>query len=149
MEPKSKIDQWSTIISTLLAIAGIIIGVWEFNYQQRVTQTQVFKQKIWEQKQETYSGMARITGQIIVYRNDSVALDTIRVKYQNLYYSFMPMCEDVSVEKELIDFNTQFEMYQRYKNQTNELLLKKHQILLSKSLGISIKHIADVLMDPD
>ncbi len=172
-EKKPLLAQLSSIITTILAIVGTIVGIWEFNYQQRVTQTQIFKQKIWELRQSVYTNIAKATGEIIVFRNDKKALDSIKIKYQNLYYSFMPMCEDATVEDSLIAFNVQFEIYLKQmdaKKQMADSLLKKPnanierllqnisekqgdllkhaQIGFVKSLGVSMKHVEDVLIEP-
>ncbi len=144
-EPKSedKIDLLAKVIPSLVAVAGVIVGVWQFHAKQQQEETLEFRRKLWEQRMNTYSRLSETTGAIIIYRNDATALDSLSKTFQRMYYAAMPMVQDEAVEQKLIDFN--LALIDFLEKKKDEQYLKSKQIQLMKELGVSLKRTSEIL----
>src|SRR5688572_21256493 len=67
------LDSFLKIISALIAAGGFVFGIITFQAQQKNIQTENFKMKLWERKLTTYNELADIAGNIVIFRNDSLA----------------------------------------------------------------------------
>lgn len=131
------------MMSTLLAIAGVIFGVYKFNSEQRQNETHVFKVRLWERKLDTYSLLSRVTGDIIVVGKNHALFDSLVFEYSKLYFSSLPLVQDSLVEEKLIDFDLALT---DYKNDIKDLAyLKKKQYRLMQRLGISIQQLNEII----
>jgi len=122
------------IVSTLIAVSGFIFGIFTFQTQQRTTQTQNFKMKLWERKLEVYNQLAGITGDIIIYRNDSLALDSLADKFDKIYYSSLILVQNDSVEAKVRVYKDALADYRQ--NIKSILYLKEKQVALMKKTNL-------------
>lgn len=144
-----RLENWSKVISMVIAVAGVLIGIYEFQSQQRYNETHEFKLRIWEQRLSEYTKLSEISGKIIVcidWRKNKAAQDSLSQKFHELYYSTLPMVQDTSVEKRLIDFNLALLDYNN-EIETDEIILKKKQLHLMEALGVSIRNINHLIED--
>jgi hypothetical protein len=129
------------LVSTFIAVAGFIFGIYTFKAQENVTQTQSFKMKLWEKKLDIYSSLANITGDIIINRNDSLALDSLQDKFDKIYYSSLIMVQNDSVEYKVRVYKDALSDYRQ--GIKSILFLKVKQIELIKSIGVALKEKQD------
>lgn len=135
------LDSILKIISALIAAAGFVFGIVTFQAQQRNIQTESFKMKLWERKLSTYNELAEIAGNIVIFRNDSLALDSLVDKFDKVYYSSLILVQDDSVEVKVRAYKEALADYrQGYKS---ILYLKKCQIYLMQAIGNSLKKTQD------
>ncbi|HRH50457.1 MAG TPA: hypothetical protein PLP23_16990 [Panacibacter sp.] len=143
-EPKNSKPSTETIIkiiTTLIAVCGFIFGIYTFQVQQRTTQTQDFKMRLWEKKLEVYDQLAGVTGDIIIFRNDSLALDSLVEKFDKIYYSSLILVQNDSVEAKVRMYKDALADYRQ--NIKSILYLKTKQVILMKKIGEALKETQD------
>jgi len=139
------IDGISKILTALIAVGGFIWGIIEFQQRQLYNETYEFRYKLWEQKLKTYTELRNVSGDIIVYRNDSKKLDSLQAVFDRLYYSAMIMVEDTAVEEKVIDYREALSDFRD--DIKSENYLKKKQIEMIRELSSSIKKRQKLLFD--
>jgi hypothetical protein len=112
-----------------------------FQVQQRTTQTQNFKMRLWEKKLEVYNELADISGDIIIYRNDSLALDTMVEKFDKIYYSSLILVQNDSVEAKVRKYKDALADYRQ--GIKSILYLKHKQVELMRKIGEALKENQD------
>ena len=135
------LDSILKITSSLIAAAGFVFGIVTFQTQQKNIQTESFKMKLWERKLSTYNELADIAGNIVIFRSDSLALDSLVDKFDKVYYSSLILVQDDSVEVKVRAYKEALADYrQGYKS---ILYLKKSQIYLMQAISNSLKKTQD------
>jgi hypothetical protein len=129
------------IIPTLIAVAGFIFGIYTFQAQQRTTQTQAFKIKLWDKKLEVYSQLVAVSGDIIIYRNDTTALDSLIDKFDKIYYSSLILVQNDSVEHNVRLYKDALADFRE--GIKSILFLKEKQINLMRKIGEALKENQD------
>jgi hypothetical protein len=135
------IDNMLKIVTALITAGGFIFGIITFQAQQKNIQTENFKMKLWEKKLDIYTSLSDIAGNIIIFRNDSLALDSLIEKFDKIYYSSIILVQDDSVEANIRTYKDALSDYrQGFKS---ILYLKEHQVCLMRAIGQSLKQTQD------
>jgi len=129
------------ITSTIIAVGGLLLGIVTFKSQERYTQTQNFRIRLWERKLDVYTVLADIAGDIIVYRNDSTALDSLQDKFDKIYYSSLILVQNDSVEAKIRIYKDGLSDYRQGIKSIH--YLKEKQIDLMRKIGIALKEKQD------
>lgn len=129
------------LVSTFIAVAGFIFGIYTFKSQEKVTQTQSFKMKLWDKKLDVYSSLANVAGDIIINRKDSLALDSLQDKFDKIYYSSLILVQNDSVEFRVRVYKDALSDYRQ--GIKSILYLKVKQIELMKTIGFALKEKQD------
>jgi hypothetical protein len=129
------------VLTALITAAGFIFGIITFQAQQKNIQTENFKMKLWEKKLNIYTDLSDIAGNIIIYRNDSLSLDSLIDKFDKIYYSSIILVQDDSVEASIRSYK---DALSDYRQEIKSIIyLKKHQVSLMHALGRSLKQTQD------
>jgi hypothetical protein len=141
-QPKNmSLESVLKVMTALITAGGFIFGIITFQAQQKNIQTESFKMKLWEKKLNVYSTLSDIAGNIIVFRNDSLALDSLGDEFDKIYYSSLILIDDSSVEKSIRLYKDDLSDYRR--EFISIIELKKSQIRLMRSFGRSLKQLQD------
>lgn len=147
------------LAAPMLAVVGILAGVWQFNEgarnqreaerEARVSQSsEEFQRRLWLDKVQSYRQIAELTGQIVASSNVRARTKAIH-DFTAAYWGMMILVgEDSKVESAMIAFNNEVRDLQtgwstdadRLKVRANELMLAcKHSIEADRPQA-SIKH---------
>lgn len=129
------------IAGPLITVAGILIGVWQFNagernkieLQQGLVRQQddvEFSRKLWLERLNAYRSVAELAGKIAANTDDPKFKDYIR-DFTAAYWGTMIFVEDALVEKAMKDFY--FEILDYQKGYSNLQRLKVRADLLIKA----------------
>jgi|GEM_PF-7126114 len=113
---KDKTEVIARIVGIVTTVAGIIIGVWQFNSGQRQNEKMEFKRRMLEKEINTYENLAKVTGEILVHANDSMKMDSLRLEFDRLYYTSMVMTETDSVSYLMIKTRNELLDYQNHES---------------------------------
>jgi len=105
------------IVAPILTVAGILIGVWQFNrgehnrtiLEQGLVQQKDdldFARKLWVERMNQYRAIAELAGKIVAYSGDEKQKDLIR-DFVGAYWGAMILVEDKDVETAMIGFYTE------------------------------------------
>lgn len=125
------------IIPAVIAVPGFLFGIYTFQAQQRTTQTQGFKIKLWDKKLDVYNQLVGVAGDIIIYRNDTTALDSLTEKFDKIYYSSLILVQNDSVEHSVRLYKDALADYRE--GIKSILFLKDKQISLKRKIGQALK----------
>jgi hypothetical protein len=118
---KRQWDVWLGIVAPILTVAGILVGVWQFNRGEnnRVKlenelvikkDTVEFQRKLWLNRLETYKAMITLAGNIVAAAEDKktgdAAFDQLWRDLTASYWSQSIFVEDDDVAGPLRDFYT-------------------------------------------
>lgn len=127
------------IAAPALTVAGLLIGVWQFNAgeeHRRRAEHQAsierddreFRHKLWLQRLETYQEVARLAGNVVAHANDQELPNAIS-QFTSTYWGAMILVEDTQVERAMIAFNVEIQDFlsgwstlDRLKARTDELV---------------------------
>jgi hypothetical protein len=128
------------IMAPLLTIAGILVGVWQFNrgeenrtrleYQLLDRKDKIeFQRKLWLERLETYKSIANLAGRIATVGKQDKEFQNDVHNFDVAYWGLMILVEDPAVEKTMIDFHDEIVDYQagrsngdRLKSRADELV---------------------------
>lgn len=102
-EPNSLVDNIVKLLTPLIAILGLLVGIWQFNQQQTVNDKMEFKRKIWEKQLDAYSEIADLTSRLVTAKKDQ-KIDSLSQRFEQLYWGKLPLFEDTVVQRSLKDF---------------------------------------------
>jgi hypothetical protein len=121
-KPGKKKTDWLEValkvVTPLLTVAGLFIGVWQFNRQQGFNDSQEFKRKIWERRLDAYTEIGNLTASLVTSTGDTARFDSLTHRFEQLYWGRMPLIEDQTVEEAMRKFNA--ELYD-FKNRDSDL----------------------------
>jgi len=135
------------LANILLAIAGLLVGIWQFNKgeidktQQEYKSLQEkdridFKRKLWLERLEAYRATADEVGKISAHGNLDARFDSELQSFQAAYWGRMILFEDPEVERAMADFNAVAQDFRAgYKNADQ---LNQAAGVLGKALQSSI-----------
>lgn len=125
-EKESKVKLTLELLGTIATFLAILIGVWQFNKQQKsnITQEQEnkkyndameFKRKYWESQQSIYLSIVETVGAIASEYSSAKERDNAIGKFKALYYGKAAFVEDSTVaaamrgfSDDIKDFNEKF-----------------------------------------
>jgi hypothetical protein len=102
---------WTKTISVLLAVAGFVIGLRQYNDQDQ----RLYRQKIYEERFSLYSELLDLSARLSATPPDSVR--TVRFpmmssEFDRLYFGKMNMIQDTTVERLMKEFKRTKDLFQ-------------------------------------
>jgi hypothetical protein len=115
-----KWDVGLKIIAPILAVAGLLAGVWQFTREQAAQlerQYQLiaendrleFKRKVWEKQLDVYMKVSNVVGRLASGNQSKDQLTKEIEQFDSLYWGDMIYVEDEAVEKAMIDFHVEIQ----------------------------------------
>lgn len=135
-------------IVPVLTVAGILVGVWQFNVGER-NRTNLeyqliekkdlteFKRKLWLERLSAYRSIAGLAGQIAAYPKPDKKFDGLVQSFDSSYWGLMVLVEDEHVEQQMIKFHLAIGDYKKKKISDDKL--KQHADLLVQTCKTSLK----------
>lgn len=126
-------DWWDVslkAVGVLGTIAGVVIGVWQYNSQNAEEKRMEFKRSMYAKKLAAYEMVGSAVGNILnIHREDAnwiddadtLAFDSCVRSFRTLYWGVLPLVEDSIVESSMIQFRTMARYYRRRENTYQEL----------------------------
>ncbi|THH34347.1 hypothetical protein [Neolewinella litorea] len=139
------VDAISKIVAALIAAGGFIWGIIEFQQRQFFNETHEFRWRLWEERLKVYTDLQQVSADIIIFRNDSIALDSLEEKLDRLYYSALVVVEDPEVEAKVIEYRESLNDFRQGIKDSH--FLKRKQIDMMKGLSASLKKRQQLLFD--
>ncbi|MBB4189286.1 hypothetical protein GGE07_005968 [Sinorhizobium terangae] len=124
------------IVGPLLTVAGILVGVWQFNIGEERKAIYEHASALWLKRLDTYSDVAKLAGSIAAAPGGQPAQSDINA-FLAAYWGDMILVEDTEVERTMIAFRTEIEDFKRGRSNTDRL--KQRADHLMKSLRQSLE----------
>ncbi|QDK77744.1 hypothetical protein EXU85_03690 [Spirosoma sp. KCTC 42546] len=139
------IDTYIKVAGPVLTAIGLILGAWQFQYQQGANDEQEFKRRIWEKRLDAYMTIGELTGKLIATPAPSRQFDSLQHHFEQLYWGKMPLFENDSIAYRMKLVSEELQMLQM--QQGYKSVLKQRSLLLmqtcQQSLYDSWKNIED------
>jgi hypothetical protein len=117
-----------SLITTLVALAGLFVGIWEFNegekgkikleYESLNAKDRLdFNRKLWLERLDTYRGTADAAGKISDAVGRGENFDSELKVFEAAYWGRMILVEDPAVAREMQKFRGEIQLYKdKYQN---------------------------------
>ncbi|SRR5258706_5079064 len=139
-ESKRNWDVGLGIVAPILTVAGILVGVWQFNrgeenrtnleYQLLERKDKVeFERKLWLERLSTYKSIAEQAGQIAATDKKDKRFKKIVQNFDVAYWGMMIFVEDPDVEKAMIDFHVELMDYQKGQSDGDKVKLRADELV--------------------
>src|ERR1700733_6436607 len=139
-EKKRRWDVWLGILTPILTIAGLLVGVWQFNrgeenkthleYDLIAKKDDVeFQRKLWLDRVATYRSVAEIVGKIAAHPTNDAKFQGLRESFDGAYWGLMILVEDKDVEKAMIQFHDEIDDFQKGRSDANRVKGRADQLL--------------------
>lgn len=125
---KRRWEVWLGIVGPILTVSGILVGVWQFNVGEARKAAYEHASKLWLQRVETYTSVAKLAGKIAVHSDDqsfSKAVD----EFMSAYWGDMILVEDSNVEKAMIDFRKEVEDFCQGRSNQDRLKIRADTLM--------------------
>jgi hypothetical protein len=139
-ESKRKPDLWLSLVAPVLTVAGLLVGVWQFNRGEenktRLEQSLIakkddveFQRKLWLDRVTTYRTMGEIVGKIVAHPANDTKLAELSEEFNGAYWGLMILVEDKQVEKAMIQFHDEIDDYRKGRSDAERLKKRADQLL--------------------
>lgn len=110
-------DAKMAVAAPVLALIGILVGVWQFNAgadnrRQEAAQAEEtrdtigFRRKLWQEKLATYQKVTELAGGIVA--GSPAERRVLYKQFQTAYWGAMVLVEDPAVEAAMIEFDREY-----------------------------------------
>jgi hypothetical protein len=110
------------IVGPALTVAGLLLGVWQFNAGQEdrrklelesaIKKDDLeFRRRLWLERLTTYRAVAETAGKIVAAENEVERKKFVR-EFTAAYWGAMILVEDRSVEKAMVEFYVETQDYE-------------------------------------
>jgi hypothetical protein len=139
-ESKRKWDVSLGMLAPLLAVAGLLVGVWQFNrgeenrtqleYQLLERKDKVdFQRKLWLERLSTYKAIAEQAGKIATTDKNDKRFKEYVQSFDASYWGLMIFVEDAAVEQAMIDFHLEVVDYEAGRSDGSRLKLRANELV--------------------
>jgi hypothetical protein len=133
------IDILIKILTPIITIAGLLIGIWQFNVEQADKDKLEFKRRVWEKQLDAYTNIATITSKIVT-ENNKIAKDSLSREFEQLYWGKLPLFDDNSIQLSLKQFHDLLnDEENNIKDMNDEYILKEAAYRLIKNCQASLR----------
>jgi hypothetical protein len=129
-------DVWLGILAPLLTVAGILIGVWQFNVGESRKAEYEHASKLWLQRVDTYTSVAKLAGRIASAPDDTSFKQAVN-DFMSAYWGDMILVEDTAVEQAMIDFRIEVQDYLQQRSSADRLKIRADALMNSFRKSIS------------
>lgn len=128
------------VAGPLLTIAGLLVGVWQFNrgeehrtqleYQLLERKDKIdFQRKLWLERLSTYKAIAEQAGSIAATdRKDKKFKDLVHT-FDTSYWGTMILVQDTAVEEAMHNFHVELTDYQRGSSDGDRMKLRADELV--------------------
>lgn len=117
------------IVAPMIAIAGILVGLWQFMTEESRRAELDFERRLWLQELEAYRTLAADIGAIVsalsddekIVDEDQFAAGTQR--FRAAFWGYLLLLDQPDVEREIIEFHNELRDFSH--GWSNSLLLKR------------------------
>jgi hypothetical protein len=139
-EAKRKWDVCLGIAAPILTVAGLLVGVRQFNRgEENKTRLEYelldrkdkidFQRKLWLERLSSYKSIAELAGKIATSdKNDKKFKQHVET-FDVSYWGLMIFVEDPTVEKAMIDFHEEIVDYQKGRSDSDRLKLRADELV--------------------
>jgi hypothetical protein len=139
-ETKRRWDVRLGIVAPILTVAGLLVGVWQFNRgEENKTRLEYelldrkdkidFERKLWLERLSVYKTIAETAGKIATTdKSDKKFKDSVEA-FDASYWGQMIFVEDAAVEKAMIDFHEEVVDYEQGKSTPERLKLRANELV--------------------
>jgi len=124
------------IVGPILTVAGILIGVWQFNVGESRKAAYEHATKLWQQRVDTYSAVAKLAGKIAAPPDDKTFQQSVN-EFMSAYWGDMILVEDANVEKAMIDFRTEVADFQQGRSSSDRLKIRADVLMNAFKTSVS------------
>ena len=126
MAEETHTRRWANLpalVGPVLTVAGILVGIWQFNAGETNRNSAEFRRTFWLQKVEAYQSIARVTGDVVAaYETESDDREEVFRRFLSAYWGAMILVEDAEVEAAMKRFYLELrDVRSGWSTETNEL----------------------------
>jgi hypothetical protein len=129
-------DVWLGIVAPILTVAGILIGVWQFNVGEARKAEYEHASKLWLQRVDTYTSVAKLAGKI-ASAPDEASFKHAVDDFMSNYWGDMILVEDPPVEKAMVDFRIEVQDYLQQRSSQDRLKIRADALMNAFKASIS------------
>jgi hypothetical protein len=128
------------IVAPLITIAGLLVGVWQFNqgeenrtnleYRLLAQKDKIeFQRKLWLERLSTYKSIAEQAGKIATTAKQDRRFKDLVQSFNASYWGMMIFVEDPGVEQAMVDFHVELVDYQKGISDGDKLKLRADELV--------------------
>lgn len=128
------------IVAPVVTVAGLLIGVWQFNqgeenktkleYRLLAEKDKIdFQRKLWLERLSTYKSIAEQAGKIATTDKDDKSFKGLVQTFDASYWGMMIFVEDPGVERAMIDFHDELVDYQKGQSTGDKVKLRAQELV--------------------
>jgi hypothetical protein len=128
------------IVAPILTVAGLLVGVWQFNqgeenktkleYRLLAEKDKIdFQRKLWLERLSTYKSIAEQAGKIATTDKDDKSFKVLVQGFDASYWGMMIFVEDPGVERAMIDFHDELVDYQKGQTTGEKVKLRAQELV--------------------
>jgi hypothetical protein len=129
-----------TLLGTAATLAGILVGVWQFNEGQRekaelensllLRKDEIeFQRRLWLERLSAYRSVAETAGKIVARLDDAEKLKEAVQEFTAAYWGSMIMVEDKAVESAMIDFMLELHDFEIGWSTANKIKISANELI--------------------
>jgi hypothetical protein len=136
------------IVAPVLTVAGLLLGVWQFNrgeenktkleYQLIEKRDKVdFQRKLWLERLSTYKSIAEQAGKIASTDKSDKRFKQYVADFDSSYWGLLTLVDDPEVEKAMKDFHVDLTDYQKGRGDEDQIKRRAVELVTAcrKSVG--------------
>lgn len=128
------------IVAPILTVAGLLVGVWQFNqgeenktrleYQLLEKKDKIeFQRKLWLERLSTYKSITEQAGKIATTDKGDKAFKGLVQNFDASYWGMMIFVEDPAVERAMIDFHDEIVDYGKGQSDGDKVKLRAAELV--------------------
>ena len=127
---EKKENYFLKLLPSIITVAGILVGIWQFSSEQEHRDQDLFRRNIWQKKLELYEKLGNATANIVNSTSDSAQIEKAILDFHNLYWGVLPLIQDDNVEKSIIRFNSEIRYFKRQESSVDELRKRGYHLMV-------------------
>ena len=143
-KPSSSTD-YSKAVAPLLTVLGIMVGAWQFTSQMSHESKMEFSRSMYTKKLQAYEQVGKAVGDLLVVPHDeqewirpedTLAFDSCLERFRTCYWGVLPLVEDSTVERAMIQFKDMARFYRRGENDYHDLAREGMSLMNACNLSL-------------
>ena len=122
-------DLLNKILTPLIAVVGVLIGIWQFTSNIEHNDELEFKRNLWEKRLESYSQLSELVGKIITQTSNDKIFDSLAIEFEQVYWAKLPLIEDKQVEKSMIKFQAELHDFKNKESTLDDLRTRSYLLI--------------------
>ena len=140
-----KSTDYTKAVAPLLTVLGIMVGAWQFTSQMSHESKMEFSRSMYTKKLQAYEQVGKAVGDLLVVPHDerlwidaedTLAFDSCLERFRTCYWGVLPLVEDSTVEKAMIEFKNMARFYRRGENDYHDLAREGMSLMNACNLSL-------------